>query len=424
MGLPSRSDAIAIRQQFNIFLGGRGTGPGFKCGGVFTKMSGFFASEGFPSGYPPNRQCLWLVKAPPGNVVAITLKKLSIELSPGCRYDSVSLYDGPGLKAPLLGSYCGHSSPGTVVSTGPSLALQLISDDSDAGDGFLATFAVGPPTKLELGTCGGRLVSPRGSFITPKWPHSDYPRNLVCSWRMIAPVGKVVRLNFGKFDVSHGAACHFDHVAVYDGPSADEGTQIARACGYRPPGPFTSSGRKMLVQLVSDSSVAGFIGHGGDGFEAFYSTQPKHNAKVTATAQHEPMHKAVLQPSLAVGEDACKSNCGVTGTLADNYCSSDYVIVGTVSWVRRRGPGRAIDLRDIRLFKTGSLLVRRVGEAMSSTLQTACPACPHLESGGRYIFMGKVMAGGVGAIGPTSFVWPSEGHIFSRLENLFRQQKC
>ena len=47
---------------------------------------------------------------------------------------------------------------------------------------------------------------------------------------------QVVRLNFGKFDVSHGVACHFDYVAVYDGPSADEGTQIARACGYRPPG--------------------------------------------------------------------------------------------------------------------------------------------------------------------------------------------
>jgi len=54
-------------------------------------------------------------------------------------FDSLSIYDGPGITYPKIGTYSGNVLQGqTITSTGSSITLQFNSDDIENGSGFKA----------------------------------------------------------------------------------------------------------------------------------------------------------------------------------------------------------------------------------------------------------------------------------------------
>ncbi len=75
--------------------------------------------------------------------VQVTFSQFSLESSSGCIYDYLSVYDGPGITSPLLGTWCGTSSPGVVVAYGGSGALtfKFHSDISLVGSGWVASIS-------------------------------------------------------------------------------------------------------------------------------------------------------------------------------------------------------------------------------------------------------------------------------------------
>lgn len=56
-------------------------------------------------------------------------------------YDTLFIYDGPTTSSSLIGAYSGTTSPGTVVSSGPSLTLRFKSDISTRAEGWMAIWS-------------------------------------------------------------------------------------------------------------------------------------------------------------------------------------------------------------------------------------------------------------------------------------------
>ncbi|TSA23522.1 MAG: T9SS C-terminal target domain-containing protein [Bacteroidetes bacterium] len=78
--------------------------------------------------------------------------EFDVEPGANCNYDYLSIYDGSDIYSPLIGTYCGTDSPGTVESTAPdgSLTFKFHSDYYDTYPGWAAAIhcAGGPLTVM------------------------------------------------------------------------------------------------------------------------------------------------------------------------------------------------------------------------------------------------------------------------------------
>lgn len=88
----------------------------------------------------------------PAGATSLTLDFLSFETEAG--YDTLFLYDGPDVSSTLIGAYTGTVSPGTVVSTGPSITVRFKSDISTRAPGWVAVWTcsqdnVPPSTEIQ-----------------------------------------------------------------------------------------------------------------------------------------------------------------------------------------------------------------------------------------------------------------------------------
>uniref|UniRef100_A0A8C0JDH6 Procollagen C-endopeptidase enhancer n=1 Tax=Chelonoidis abingdonii TaxID=106734 RepID=A0A8C0JDH6_CHEAB len=210
--------------------------PVFLCGGEHVGESGYIASEGFPNHYPPGKTCTWTITVPEGQVVILSFRVFDLEPDPGCRYDSLEIFNGHLDTAQRLGRFCGTFRPGALLSTSNRMMLRMVTDEGTGGRGFLVWFSSGLPHVNEHQFCGGKLEKPQGSLKTPNWPESNYPAGISCSWHIIAPVGQVVELTFGKFDVEDDTYCRYDYVAIFNGGATDDSRRVGKFCGDRAPG--------------------------------------------------------------------------------------------------------------------------------------------------------------------------------------------
>lgn len=72
-----------------------------------------------------------------------TFSAFNLEYHASCNYDWLKIYNGPNVSSPLIGTYCGTNSPGTITSehnTG-ALTFQFYSDYSVTAAGWAATIS-------------------------------------------------------------------------------------------------------------------------------------------------------------------------------------------------------------------------------------------------------------------------------------------
>ena len=69
-----------------------------------------------PPPAPARCLCPWLIRRP---------------LFAGC--DTVTVYDGPDARSPVLGSFSGTDMPAPLVSTGPDVFIRFQTDTGNAG---------------------------------------------------------------------------------------------------------------------------------------------------------------------------------------------------------------------------------------------------------------------------------------------------
>lgn len=398
--------------------------PVFPCGGDHRGESGFIASEGFPRHYPPGSNCTWTITVPEGQVATLSFRVFDLEPDPLCRFDALSVFGGHSPGAPLLGRFCGTFRPGALRAPQNRLRLHMESDGGTAGRGFLAWFSAGSPPSNEHQFCGGRLEKPQGSLNTPNWPEENYPPGISCSWHIVAPADKVVELRFGKFDVEPDPHCRYDYVAVFEGGARDDARRLGRFCGEETPGPIISSSPELLVQFVSDLSVT------ADGFSASYTLRERGGpesppAKPRGAGKGKPPPGPKTGPPTAPPAEGtpCPQRCRRAGTLQSNFCSSDFVLTGTVKSVSRgppQEPGWAV-LSVLSAPKAGALEVPQPAKGSTLRLQLPCRLCPALKKGSSYVLMGRLGEDGAALLPPDAFVVPYRPQQQQLLGNLSKR---
>ncbi|XP_076829158.1 procollagen C-endopeptidase enhancer b [Brachyhypopomus gauderio] len=267
------------------------TRPVFLCGGHLVTESGFVASESFPTHYKPNSKCTWYITVPEGHVVMLQFRIFDLEADPTCRYDYVDVYNGHSYTMQKLGRFCGTFRPGALISTSNTMMLEMVSDSSKGGRGFLAFFSGGKPHVDDNQFCGGRLTAHQGSVKTPNWPDSDYPAGISCSWHISVASNMVIEVKFEKLDLEADIYCRYDYVALFNGGETDNSRRIGKFCGDSPPELVVTNGNELLVQFVSDLSVT------GSGFLAHYNSIPRGSRTATTGLDTVPGPKVDPVPT-------------------------------------------------------------------------------------------------------------------------------
>ncbi|XP_059901037.1 cubilin [Gadus macrocephalus] len=244
------SDSGVSDRGFHISYITTPSDPG--CGGTYTDSEGIIISPNWPNNYAANRQCIYLIRLPPGEVAALNFTHMGLQTHGSCTLDYVEVRDGRGETDRLIGKYCGSTLPAPIRSTSNTLWVRFKSDSSVQEAGFRAAYSVG---------CGGTF-SGTGQIRSPYHPGA-YPHNKECEWVLNQPQGYVVTLNFLSFDVE-GNACRFNFVEVRDGSSSSS-PLLGTFCGDQVPPMLQSTQRSMYLRFKTDASVTNM------GFTAAYA---------------------------------------------------------------------------------------------------------------------------------------------------------
>uniref|UniRef100_A0A4W5LWU7 Procollagen C-endopeptidase enhancer b n=1 Tax=Hucho hucho TaxID=62062 RepID=A0A4W5LWU7_9TELE len=345
--------------------------------------SGFVGSEGFPSHYKPNRKCTWYIAVPEGHVVMLSFRMFDLEADPTCRYDYLDVYNGHSHTVQKLGRFCGTFRPGALISTSNTMMLEMVSDSSTGGRGFVAHYQGGKPhMDGENQFCGGRLTKAQGSVKTPNWPNSDYPAGISCSWHISVKPSNVITVKFEKLDIEADSYCRYDYVAFFNGGERDDSRRIGKYCGDRVPRTIVTNGNELLVQFVSDLSVT------SNGFMAHYSNTIQ-RPRVASTTQKPIFKLAKPARTTPKPKSAIRAKPMITGKVTS-------LVPGPRGSV-------TVDVSLIKAYRSGRLAITQSGPAMSVKLASTCKKCPGLRKGANYVLMGKVDTEGHGLLNPSSF---------------------
>uniref|UniRef100_A0A9J8BL45 Procollagen C-endopeptidase enhancer 2b n=1 Tax=Cyprinus carpio carpio TaxID=630221 RepID=A0A9J8BL45_CYPCA len=360
----------------------------FTCGGNITGESGVIGSQGYPGVYPPNSRCVWRVTVPEGKVVVLSFRLLDLESDNLCRYDYVDVYSGHA-NGQRLGRFCGTFRPGDLVSTNNKMLIQMVSDANTAGSGFLAVYSAANPNERGDQYCGGRLMKRSGTFKTPNWPEKDYPAGVTCSWHIVAQKNQIIEVKFEKFDVERDNYCRYDHVAIFNGGEINDAKRIGKYCGDSPPAPVPKKFPSTTIP-------------------------PTTTAPPTTTTRPIP-----LKYSAAL----CQQKCKRKGTPESHYCSSNFVITGTVISAVMRGGSMYATISIINVYKEGNLAIQQAGKTMSTKIVILCKKCPYIRRGLNYIFMGQADEEGRGMIAPHHFIMAFKAKN-QRVFNMLKNKRC
>lgn len=127
------------------------------------------------------------------------------------------------------------------------------------------------------------LTASNGSIQSPNYPR-QYPANIHCVWRIIAPNGRKVKLTFTFIDIEYSSSCNDDYVELRN---YWQYSVIGwRYCGLFPPAAKFSDEREMSIDFVSDAS------NSGKGFRAvFEAVDQDYNEPTSQSCKCREVHK-------------------------------------------------------------------------------------------------------------------------------------
>lgn len=178
----------------------------------------------------------------------LTFTYFQVEEHTQCSWDSVTVFNGGSPGAPIIGQYCGHTSPGTIQSGSNKLSVVFLADHTVSKGGFVATWSVdssgmkSPTNVLTLdyylaadlsdtcfflfcflivifffffSGCGGVIHADLGSFKSPNYPQ-NFPSNSECSWTIIAHEGNHLEMGFAsEFQIPDSSGhCQSSYIKV------------------------------------------------------------------------------------------------------------------------------------------------------------------------------------------------------------------
>ncbi|MCU0433104.1 MAG: N-acetylmuramoyl-L-alanine amidase [Bacteroidia bacterium] len=130
-----------------------------------TATGNFYDSGGQSSNYGDDERLIWRIA--PANATSVTLNFTSFAVEN--TWDYLYIYDGNSTSAPLIGSYTGSNSPGTITSSGGSITLEFRSDCATNGSGWTASWT------STLNTPNADNVAPTTSVaVSGNWQTANF----------------------------------------------------------------------------------------------------------------------------------------------------------------------------------------------------------------------------------------------------------
>ncbi|CAH2326741.1 vomeronasal type-2 receptor 26-like [Pelobates cultripes] len=227
------------------------------CATLLNTIKGTLTSANYPSAYPQNSRCVWLIRIQSGKDTEVIYKKsrstfnaFDVQSSPGCVSDYIKIYDGPSKTSPLLlDRSCGSGVVPLLMSSASQMLIEFVSDGSLSATGFKATYT--SDSGLQ---CGAIFYALANNFTTPNFPY-NYPPNMNCIWKIIAPAGYKIKLTLKNLVLEDAFAnsCSYDSLSIYNGLDTSLGpSQIL--CGIISSRTVYSAGNSMTLQFSSDQS--------------------------------------------------------------------------------------------------------------------------------------------------------------------------
>ena len=98
------------------------------CGGYFSTTNGTMNSPSYPDNYPANKECIYTIWQPTGNVILLNFHNMDIDGYSGvCEYyDYLEIRDGPSAESQLLDKLCGSDIPSPIQSSQNQLWMKLV----------------------------------------------------------------------------------------------------------------------------------------------------------------------------------------------------------------------------------------------------------------------------------------------------------
>ncbi len=103
---------------------------------TLTAPSGTFTDGSGTNKYANNSNCSWLIQPPSATSITLSFTSFDTELN----YDGVIVYDGADSSAPILNQFTGSTIPSTLTSTGGSMYVVFLSDESLRANGWNASY--------------------------------------------------------------------------------------------------------------------------------------------------------------------------------------------------------------------------------------------------------------------------------------------
>ncbi|KAF4527383.1 hypothetical protein B566_EDAN015953, partial [Ephemera danica] len=217
------------------------------CGGTYYVSSGVLRSPLYPSQYPHNLHCVWVIEVPVVQKILLNITDFELEADNNCQFDYLEIRNGGSALSPLIGQFCGNSIPRTITSFSQSLYLLFHTDLSVNRKGFSINWD-GAATG-----CGGRITSPTGTIHSPNYPNS-YVMNMECYWKIVVSRGSLIQLIIVDLDLEHEQACKYDYIEIREG-STEDSPLVGTYCGSDQPTPYTSIGNELLIVFHTDATV-------------------------------------------------------------------------------------------------------------------------------------------------------------------------
>jgi PKD repeat protein len=142
----------------------------------------FYDPGGSGSNYSNNQDFTMVFNPATANSnLQFVFSSFSLEDEPGCNYDYLKIYNGSNTTAPLIGTYCGTNSPGTVTASNTTGSLTFVfhSDGAVVSTGWAATLSCVATTLPPVADFMANNITPEtGSIVS----FTDLSINAPTSW--------------------------------------------------------------------------------------------------------------------------------------------------------------------------------------------------------------------------------------------------
>lgn len=130
---------------------------------VTTATGSFMDTGGTGANYGDDQRYFTLIQPPNASSVTLTFSSFNLEAN----WDYMYIYNGATTASPLIGTYTGTTSPGTITATGGSLLIEFRSDCATTAAGWQATWSsvIQTPTPVDA-TAPTTAISAPTTWVT------------------------------------------------------------------------------------------------------------------------------------------------------------------------------------------------------------------------------------------------------------------